>query len=138
MNPHGGNPTNRPDDDPREAELRRTFAARKRRDEDAAPGFERLLSRPAGARSGRWWQAPPAWAAAALLLALIALGIVWRVQPGAAPRALAIPGQPTLATWKAPTDFLLNVPGGELLNSTPRFPDPNLPALPSGTPPSGS
>lgn len=131
MNPHGGDPTNRPADDPREAELRRLFATRERRDEALAPRLERLLSRPAGARSGRWWQVP---AAAALLLALVVLGIVWRAHSGAAPsRALAAPDQPTLATWKAPTDFLLAVPGGELLDSTPAFPDPNLPALPSGS-----
>jgi hypothetical protein len=113
MNPH---------DDPREAELHQLFAARERRDEAAAPGFERLLGRPARARVGRW-----SWAAAAaLLLVLIAVGIVWRARSSETPpRTAAIPAQPTLATWKAPTDFLLNVPGGELLNSTPRFPDPS-------------
>jgi hypothetical protein len=111
-----------PQDDPNKAELRQLFAARQRRDEDAAPGFERLLRRPARARVGRW-----SWAAAAaLLLILIAGGIVWRARFGETPpRTAAIPGQPTLATWKAPTDFLLNVPGGELLSSTPRFPDPS-------------
>ncbi len=133
MNQHGGDPTHRSDDDPREAELRRLFAARERRDEASAPGFERLLSRPAGVRHGRRWLAPAAWAAAALI-ALVALGIVWRAQPGAAPsRALAAPDQSALATWRAPTDFLLAVPGGELLDSTPTFPDPNLPALPRGS-----
>jgi hypothetical protein len=108
-----------PQDDPRDAEIRRLFAARGRRDEDAAPGFERLLRRPAHVgRAGRW-----SWAAAALLLVLIGGGIAWRVRTGT--QSLESSGQPTLATWKAPTDFLLNVPGGELLSSTPRFPDPN-------------
>jgi hypothetical protein len=110
-----------PQDDPREAGLRQLFSARKRRDEDAAPEFERLLRRPARARVGQW-----SWAAAAaLLLVLVAVGIVWRARSGETPpRTAAVPAQPTLATWKAPTDFLLNVPGGELLNSTPAFSDP--------------
>lgn len=111
-----------PQDDPRETGLPAIFAARQRRDEAAAPGFERLLHRPARARGGRW-----SWAAAAaLLLALIAVGIVWRARSSTSPpRTAALPAQPTLATWKAPTDFLLNVPGGELLNSTPKFSDPS-------------
>jgi hypothetical protein len=109
-----------PQDDPREANLHQLFAARQRRDEEAAPGFERLLRRPARiARASRWSSA----AAAALLLMLIAVGIVWRVRTGR--QSLESSEHPTLATWKAPTDFLLDVPGSELLSSTPRFPDPN-------------
>jgi hypothetical protein len=49
-------------------------------------------------------------AAGVLLLALLAV--------------FSTPEQPRLSTWKAPTDFLLDVPGGALLNSTPAFPDP--------------
>ncbi len=30
----------------------------------------------------------------------------------------------TLEVWKAPTDFLLRTPGGELLDSTPAVPEP--------------
>jgi hypothetical protein len=127
MNPHGG--------DPREAELRELFAERERRDEAASPSYERVVHRPAGApRNGRRRLAPAAWAlTGALLLALVALEIVWRAHPGSVPSPALSPDQPTLATWKAPTDFLLSVPGGELLDSTPAFPDPDLPALPSGS-----
>jgi hypothetical protein len=110
MNPH--------DSDPDESVLERLFTARERRDEAAAPSFARGLRRPArGVRGWRWVPAT----VGLLLLALIVAGIVGRrhLEP-AAPA-------PTLATWKAPTDFLLNVPGGELLDSTPAFPSPNLP-----------
>ena len=105
---------NRNDDDP----LDGLFAAREHRDEAASPSFERVLRRPVrdvrGA-AGRWWR--PA-AVGALLLALAVFGIVRSRHPEPVP---------TLADWKAPTDFLLNVPGGELLDSTPAFPSRNLP-----------
>jgi hypothetical protein len=107
MNPH--------DSDPDESVLERLFTARERRDEAAAPSVARVLRRPArGVRGGRWVPAT----VGLLLLALIFFGIIDKHHPEPAP---------TLATWKAPTDFLLNVPGGELLDSTPAFPSPNLP-----------
>ncbi|HEX3528508.1 MAG TPA: hypothetical protein VH988_15695 [Thermoanaerobaculia bacterium] len=102
-----------PNDDSRETELRRLFAERERRDEAASPSYERVVHRPARARQGRRRLALAACAAGVLLLTLLA---VWRERPGVAP-------EPALSTWKAPTDFLLAVPGNELLNSTPSFPD---------------
>ena len=107
-----------PNDDPRETELRRLFAERQRRDEAASPSYERVVLRPARVRHGRRRLALASCAVGVLLLTLLA---VWRERPGAP--ALPTPDQPTLATWKAPTDFLLAVPGGELLDSTPSFPD---------------
>jgi len=102
-----------PNDDPHETELRRLFAERQRRDEAASPTYERVVLRPARARHGRRRLALASCAAGILLLTLLA---VWRDRPGVAPA-------PALSTWKAPTDFLLAVPGSELLNSTPTFPD---------------
>jgi hypothetical protein len=108
MNPH--------DSDPDESVLQRLFTARGQRDEAASPGFARVLRRPAraGAGGSRWVPAT----VGILLLALAVSGIVGRRHPEPAP---------TLANWKAPTDFLLNVPGGELLDSTPAFPSRSLP-----------
>ncbi len=110
MNPHH--------EDPNEPALDVLFAARERRDEAASPSLERVLRRPArgvrGAGGRRWMPA----AVGALLLALAVLGIVRSRHPEPVP---------TLADWKAPTDFLLNVPGGELLDSTPSFPSRDLP-----------
>ncbi len=112
------------DTDQDEAALRQLFAERELRDEAASPSYERVVRRPARAASGwRWVPATVAF----LFVALVALGIVWRLRP--APSLLP-PDPPTLTTWKAPTDFLLAVPGGELLDSTPAFPDSNLPVAP--------
>jgi hypothetical protein len=107
------------DGDPDEKLLQRLFTARERRDEAASPGYERVVHRPARAAGGR--RRAPA-AVGALLLALVIVGIVWRRLPKPAGPAPS----PSLATWKAPTDFLLTVPGGELLDSTPAFPDPSF------------
>ncbi len=115
MKPHDG--------DPDEAALQRLFKARERRDEAAAPGFERVAHRPARAgAAGGGWRVPAT--AGVLLLAIVVAGLVWRLHSGPAPSRS--PEPPTFATWKAPTDFLLAVPGGELLDSTPAFPDPSF------------
>lgn len=109
-----------------DAALQRLFAERERRDEAASPRYERVVHRPVRAiRARRWVPAT----VGLFLIAMIVLGIVWRHRQPAPPPSLT-PEQPTLTTWKAPTDFLLAVPGGELLDSTPAFPDPNLPASP--------
>jgi hypothetical protein len=120
MKPQDNDPLNSQD----EAALQRLFTERERRDEAASPRYERIVRRPARAASGRRWV--PA-TVGIFLLALVVLGIVWRHHQPAPSPALS-PDRPTLTTWKAPTDFLLAVPGGELLDSTPAFPDPNLPS----------
>lgn len=114
------------DTDPDEAALHQLFIERERRDEAASPSYDRVLRRPA--RAARGWRWVPA-TVGFLFLALVALGIAWRLRPAPS----LSPGQPSLTTWKAPTDFLLAVPGGELLDSTPAFPDPNLPASPGAS-----
>ena len=111
------------DDDPDEAALQRLFSARESRDEAAAPGFERVVQRPSPRRRrtadpGCRGRAPGGDRRR---------GIVWKLHSGPAPsRPPRSPEGPTLASWKAPTDFLLTVPGGELIDSTPAFPDPTF------------
>jgi len=102
-----------PTDDSHETELRRLFAERERRDEAAAPSYERVVHRPARSRHGRRRLALVSCAVGVLLLILLA---VWKDRSEFAPA-------PDISTWKAPTDFLLAVPGGDLLDSTPNLPD---------------
>jgi hypothetical protein len=132
MNPRGNDSSDTSD----ATTLQRLFRERQRRDEAAAPGFERVVHRPArgGAGAGGGRRVPAA--AGLLLLVLAVAGIVWRQLPGPAPSPASSADRPTLsgsATWKAPTDFLLAVPGRELLDSTPSFPYPQIPAAPSGS-----
>jgi hypothetical protein len=116
-------------DDPHETELRRLFAEREQRDEAASPSYAQLTNRSTRARAERGWRASAPWApwaAATLLLLALGMGIVWKVRSGADPSRFPAYDLPTFETWKPPTDFLLAVPGGELLDSTPAFPDPDL------------
>jgi hypothetical protein len=126
------------DDDP---DLQRLFAARRRRDESGAPPFQRVL-RPVfqraareGKRRRRRTALRPAIAVALCALCLLA---VWAARRWRGP--LGVPGAtlPTLEAWRAPTDFLLAVPGKAILDSTPSLSDSRLPAAPNPNRPSGS
>jgi hypothetical protein len=75
---------------------------------DAPPRLGALLARAPRPR--------PRWPlAAAVLLAGAAAGLLLWARPRPAPRLdLAV-------AWSAPLDFLLDVPGTDLLRATPRF-----------------
>ncbi|HEX3093818.1 MAG TPA: hypothetical protein VHW72_14395 [Candidatus Angelobacter sp.] len=91
--------------------LRRRFAVLRREEEQQAPEFDRLWQvRPeARERHGRWFVA-----AACALIALALLCI----------RSVQHPDDKTVASiteWKAPTDFLLETPGRDLLRTVPEI-----------------
>lgn len=77
---------------------------------DHPPPLHAILSRGRRGSPRRRWLAIPALAAVALAVVLL-----WPRRPP--PPGLALGG----AVWTAPTDFLLDLPGGELLRETPRF-----------------
>lgn len=114
-----------------ESELTRLFEEQRRADEASAPGFRELMARAraatkgrgfAPAREGRW-----AWRAAVAAAASVALatGLYLLRRP---PEPRLPSNAATLADWKAPTDFLLQTPGAELLGRLPDF----LPSVPGG------
>jgi hypothetical protein len=135
-------------------DLRRRFAALRRAEAPHAPDFERLLSRPVAPRPPRAAARAGLAALAAVLVAALGLTLYRSaprpvVPPAArepAPAAAPTPADlPSLARWRAPTDFLLATPGRELLYTLPRIgvatpavtdssrsPDPTAPASPSG------
>jgi hypothetical protein len=113
--------TGRADDhDPRqddEADLRAAFANMRREDAAGAPSFEAVVAAASrvGADRRRPWLVPALTgtaAAAALVVAVTA--IVRRPEPRA-PAAISID------EWTAPTDFLLETPGHEFLETVPRI-----------------
>jgi len=99
-------------------ELREGFTRLRAEEERGAPAFSALRGHAGHAAAPRRrLLAPLALAAAAVLAA----AMLWRresppsppVPPAAAPSAIS------LDQWRAPTDFLLQTPGRELLSTVP-------------------
>jgi hypothetical protein len=121
-------------------ELGDRFAALRRQEEEAAPGFGTLLDRVARHRLERRRPAsrlrPLAAATVAAAIALLALVVTTlpsvrtRMLP---PRPRLSRPVPSIAAWRAPTDFLLHTPGEEILSTAPVF--GRIPSLGIGTKP---
>lgn len=101
----------------RDLELARLFEELRREDALRVPPFRRILERRAASRSRRIRWAPIASAAAAVVLVAAA---VLLVRPGAVRREPQAPAS-AIAEWRSPTDFLLETPGSELLETAPDF-----------------
>ena len=69
----------------------------------------------------------PRLAFAALVLIVVIAGALFVVRRTREPRAVP-QTEVTLSTWRAPTDFLLQTPGRELLSTTPRL-QPQTPVI---------
>lgn len=98
-----------PDDD--DADLRQAFADLRRADAEAAPPFERLRAH--AVRPGRRLAPGRALLVAASLAAAVIAGLAVR-RPHPAP-----PPPVSIEEWAAPTDFLLETPGLEIVQTVP-------------------
>jgi hypothetical protein len=101
-------------------ELRERFAALRRDDAKRTPDFERMLRRSRHRASSRLGGLV---AASCLLLAAVAASVFQISHDRARPAPNAF--TPSLANWRAPTDFLLNTPGRELMHTVPRIGEPS-------------
>jgi hypothetical protein len=100
-----------------DAELRKRFAAL--RDEELAriPGFEQVVRR---VRLGPYMGLRALTVSAALVVvAIVTVPHIFR-EPTPVPEVVV----PTLAQWRAPTDFLLNTPGRDVLHTIPQIGEP--------------
>ena len=108
-----------------DSDLRKLFREAREADESSAPDFRRIRQRGAGGhvtpRRLRWGLiALPAATALA-----VGLGLLMAGRGSDAPSREAVPSEVseasalTLDDWTAPTDFLLETPGRELLGSIP-------------------
>lgn len=106
--------------------LREHFAALRRAEAASAPSFERVMAISRRRSNHAAWRL----AITACILVVAVGGMILRLShpPGASTiRA------PALADWRAPTDFLLDTPGRELLHTIPdlgRHTSTGLDALP--------
>lgn len=101
--------------------LRTRFAALRREEARLSPQFAALWRRKA-VHSGRRWR----WSVATVCLLIVA-AVFWV----AVFRVRSEHTQPnstvaSITEWKAPTDFLLETPGRELLRTVPRFGELNI------------
>lgn len=115
----------RPPDQP----LRDAFARLSREMAPLAPNAERFIERArvAGRPRGAVRLAPGL--ALASLLAVLAVVAVWDTRRAGEREAVARQAaQLGNGQWRAPTDFLLDVPGAELLRTAPSF-DTSPPAF---------
>lgn len=98
-----------------DSDLQEQFASLRRAEAASAPNFESVIG--AGRRRSSYagWRAG-VFAAGLVIVALG--GVILRAShPPEAPTTLA--PAPALADWRAPTDFLLDTPGRELLHTIP-------------------
>jgi hypothetical protein len=97
-------------------ELRRQFSELREADKDRAPAFAQIYGRArAGARArlGRTPRVRPLVLAAAAVVVIAALSLAYGRSTTPATT------NPAIATWRAPTDVLLQTPGSELLGVMP-------------------
>ena len=96
-------------------ELKRLFSELARAEERSAPPFRRPAE---NARQPRRVRRPLVFAAvAAVVVIAAAASLQWSNRQAAQPAGRAA-STVTIASWSAPTDFLLETPGDEILSST--------------------
>ena len=96
---------------PEDGRLRTHFANLREEDQSAAPPFARTAAAPAFSRRGSPLQI------ALIAMPALAIAVLFGVRIHRPTKA--VPRE--LATWSSPTAFLLETPGKQLLNQTPRF-----------------
>ena len=94
----------------REEDLSRVPCPRSRGEEPALSDTERSEAESKGAPKGRM----RGWALAIVIITIVAIATMTHRRP---------PVTESIVTWKAPTDFLLQTPGSELLSTVPQIPE---------------
>jgi hypothetical protein len=105
---------------PEDSRLRAHFANLREEDRSAAPPFGRTAAAVASSRRGSSWRLTVA--AVPVLAIAVMLALRTHHSTDAAPHELT--------AWSSPTAFLLETPGKQLLNQTPKLGGPLLHALP--------
>jgi hypothetical protein len=98
----------------RTPDLPERFASLRRDETARAPGFEQVLQR----NRPRSIRLVGLFAIAAAAVVTVVAATVFEISHTRGPRAIDASAL-TLANWRAPTDFLLDTPGRELLRAVP-------------------
>jgi len=104
-------------------DIRRRFRQTRQHYDSVAPAFQEILNRPHPSyRFGAQLRNVPVAAVSLALVAAI-LGVSylgWREQPDS--RQALETDFVSMSSWRSPTDFLLEIPGDDLLKTTPSIP----------------
>jgi hypothetical protein len=103
-------------------ELQEPFEALRREDARAAPSFQATLAAARVRRTGPLRRRALGLAAAAIVIAGVAVALLL-TRPGRHGMTIDL----ATVRWKAPTDFLLALPGDELLRAMPQLGRVSLP-----------
>lgn len=107
--------------------LRRRFAVLRREEEQHAPEFSRLWHTRIGPRRHQ-----VRWVAATACALIALLAFLWMRSAQRRPEEKTVA---SITEWKAPTDFLLETPGRELLRTVPEIGQWHVyTAMPNATP----
>ena len=93
-----------------DSELRRRFARLRETDRESVPSFAQTYARARQRPRARLRGRTLVFAAAA-----VAIAAVWIAQG----RSMSPESTASIATWRAPTDVFLRIPGSELLGAVP-------------------
>jgi hypothetical protein len=104
-----------------DTELRRLFRELARTDETSAPSFRELRARARASDLGGRRNRSARLVAALALVGALAVALSLLFPPRGERPGEVVTGSLSLSSWSAPTDFLLETPGRELLDSTPRI-----------------
>ena len=104
-----------------DTELRRLFRELARTDETSAPSFRELRARARTSDLGGRRNRSVRLVAALALVGALAVALSLLFPPRGARPGEVVTGSLSLSSWSAPTDFLLETPGRELLDSAPRI-----------------
>ncbi len=99
-------------------DLRKRFEALRREATAGTPPFQATVT---AARARRETAAPPRRRALGLAAAVVALVAIALVSTRRVRDGVRVEIDLTTVRWRAPTDFLLTLPGDELLRSVPRL-----------------
>jgi hypothetical protein len=113
-------------------DLMEKFACLRRAEVTSAPSFERVISTAGRRSTNAGWRV-------AVAACILVVGVGWVILrvPHPPPGAPTIrTSAPTLADWRAPTDFLLDTPAAELLHTIPDL-EPHTPKGLDSLPPIG-
>jgi hypothetical protein len=99
-------------------DLREHFARQRSEEARDAPGFAQVWAA-AQERGRRPRRGRLTLLTAGAVAAAVAMLLLWRPSPPPPPPSAS--ASPSLGRWRAPTDFLLQTPGRELLSGLPAF-----------------